>query len=191
MNKYKIIALFGESGSGKDYIQKQIMNTFWGKTHLHKIISSTTRPPRENEKDGIDYHFIPTAAEFLNESNLKKWIEFAYFKTWWYGTSIDSLKSDKINIGIFNIKGINQILENDDIDCFPIRITCPGKIRLIRQLTRENNPNCHEITRRFLSDSEDFLHIPFHYYSIENITEEIQPILLDIIHIGKSMDKIN
>ena len=57
-SKYKIIALFGEAGSGKDYIQKAVMRTIWGKTHFNQIISCTTRPPREGEKDGVDYHFI-------------------------------------------------------------------------------------------------------------------------------------
>ena len=70
MNKYKIIALFGPAGSGKDYIQKKVMETGWGKEHLHEIISCTTRPPRENEKDGIDYHFLATSEEFFNWQNL-------------------------------------------------------------------------------------------------------------------------
>ena len=35
MNKYKIIALFGPAGSGKDYIQKRVMETDWGKTMLN------------------------------------------------------------------------------------------------------------------------------------------------------------
>ena len=43
MNKIKIIALFGMSGTGKDSIQHWLTN----KIHGHKIISYTTRPKRE------------------------------------------------------------------------------------------------------------------------------------------------
>ena len=180
MNKYKIIALFGEAGSGKDYIQKKIMETDFGKKNLSEIISCTTRPPREGEIDGVHYHFIPTTTEFFNGYNMARWIEFANFRNWWYGTSIDHLDKNKINIGVFNIKGINQILEDEEIDCLPIRILCYDKLRLIRQLNREIDPDCMEIIRRFLTDSKDFLNIPFEYKMIENNTNEIIPILEDI-----------
>lgn len=180
MSKYKIIALFGEAGSGKDYIQKKIMETDFGKKNLSEIISCTTRPPREGEIDGVHYHFIPTAAEFFNGYNLTRWIEFTSFRKWWYGTSIEYLNENKINIGVFNIKGINQILENKEIDCLPIRIYCYDKLRLIRQLTRERNPDCREICRRFQTDYYDFINIPFAYKGVLNDTNEIAPVL-DII----------
>lgn len=180
MNKYKIIALFGEAGSGKDYIQKKIMETDFGKENLSEIISCTTRPPREGEIDGVHYHFIPTAAEFLSVENLCKWIEMSLFNNWWYGTSIDHLNKNKINIGVFNIDGINQILENEDIDCLPIKIICYDKIRLIRQLTRERNPDCMEICRRFQTDHKDFSSISFEYKGVLNDTNEVTPVL-DII----------
>jgi guanylate kinase len=180
MDKYKIVALFGEAGSGKDYIQKKIIETDFGKNNLSEIISCTTRPPREGELDGVHYHFIPTAAEFFNGYNLARWIEFANFRNWWYGTSIEHLNKNKINIGVFNIKGINQILEDEEIDCLPIRVKCIDKIRLIRQLNRESNPDCLEICRRFQTDTKDFLNIPFSYKVIENNTNEINPITNEI-----------
>ena len=184
MNKYKIIALFGEAGSGKDYIQKKIMETDFGKNNLSKIISCTTRPPREGEIDGIHYHFIPTTAEFFNGYNMRRWIEFAHFREWWYGTSIDHLDKNKINIGVFNIQGITQILEDEEIDCLPIRIICYDKLRLIRQLNRERNPDCMEICRRFQTDYRDFSNIPFAYKGILNNTDEVFPkieIIQDLI----------
>lgn len=180
MNKYKIIALFGPAGSGKDYILKHITQTPQGKISLHPIISCTTRPPREGEKDGVDYHFIPTPAEFFNYENLYNWIEFAFFREWWYGTSIKHLNKDKINIGVFNIDGIKQILENKEMECIPIYIKTLPKIRLLRQLNRESNPNCDEIVRRYATDQKDFLKIPFSYHVIENNYDEIQPIIYEI-----------
>lgn len=42
----------------------------------------------------------------MSGENLKKWIEFTCFNNWWYGTSIDALVKDKINIGIFSPKAI-------------------------------------------------------------------------------------
>ena len=187
MGKYKIIALFGEAGSGKDYIQKALMKTVYGKFYFHKIVSCTTRPPREGEKNGIDYHFKSSKSDFFSVPL----IEYSCFRDWWYGTSTDHLSIDKINIGVFNIKGIDSLLKNEKIDCFPIYIKTYPKVRLLRQLQRETNPDCEEIARRFLTDQVDFLNIPFHYYIIENNTDEIQPIIHDIINLSKCMDKLN
>ena len=185
MDKYKIIALFGEAGAGKDYIQKKIMETDFGKKNLSEIISCTTRPPREGEINGVHYHFIPTTTQFLKWDNLSKLIEFTTFRDWWYGTSIEHLDKNKINIGVFNINGITQILENESIDCLPIRIVCYDKIRLLRQLNRESNPDCLEICRRFQTDYKDFLNIPFEYKGILNNTDEV----LHIIDILKEFIK--
>ena len=179
MDKYKIVALFGEAGAGKDYIQKSIIKTDWGKKYLHEIISNTTRPPRENEIDGIHYHFFPSSNTFIK----KDLIEYTIFRNWWYGTSIDSLDINKINVGVFNISGIEQLIYRDfehRIDCLPIKVVVSEKIRLIRQLERETNPNCDEIIRRFTADKKDFLNIPFEYKIIENNTNEIIPVLEDI-----------
>ena len=52
--KYKIIALFGKSSAGKDYLQKWIVNNF----NVNKMVSCTTRPPRDYEKEGVDYFFL-------------------------------------------------------------------------------------------------------------------------------------
>lgn len=183
MNKYKIIALFGPAWSGKDYILSNLFQTPYAKMNLNKIVSSTTRPARPYQADGIHYHFINTANEFMSGENLKKWIEFSCFNNWWYGTSIDVLKEDKINVGVFSPNSIKQLLENDRIDCTPIFIWCPDKIRLLRQLNREGNPNCNEICRRFLSDKKDFLNLPFSYKVIDNSTNQIQPIITDLLHI--------
>lgn len=176
MDKYKIVALFGEAGSGKDYIQKEIMKTDFGKKNLSEIISCTTRPPREGEIDGVHYYFKSKQSDFFSVPL----IECTCFRNWWYGTSTDNLNKNKINIGVFNINGIKQILENKDIDCLPIRIICYDKIRLLRQLTREHNPNCMEICRRFQTDYKDFLDIPFEYKGVLNDTDETFPVL-DIV----------
>ena len=52
---YKVIALIGEAGSGKDTIMQGILIRC--PTQFHEIISCTTRPIREGEKDGVNYHF--------------------------------------------------------------------------------------------------------------------------------------
>ena len=52
---YKIIALIGKAGSGKDTILNKVLDI---DPTFHKIINSTTRKPREGEVEGINYYFL-------------------------------------------------------------------------------------------------------------------------------------
>lgn len=54
--KYKIIALMGEAGAGKDTLMQYYIKKY-GKQKVHGIISCTSRPKREKERDGIHYFF--------------------------------------------------------------------------------------------------------------------------------------
>lgn len=170
MNKYKLVALFGKSGAGKDTIQNWMVSNL---QDTHKLISYTTRPPRDNEVDNQDYHFISVEEfNYMKEKNL--FLETTEFRGWYYGTSIESLNENKINIGVFNPSGVKNILDNfqNQILVFPIEIQAPNKSRLIRSLARENNPDCLEICRRFLADEEDFSNINFYSIKYPNYDDD-------------------
>lgn len=159
----KIIALFGPSSSGKDTLAKILSK----KEGIHEIISCTTRPKRDYEQEGIDYNFIDEeefAKKVLNGSML----EATSFHNWFYGTPIEALDENKINVGVFNIQGIECLLKDDRLDIIPIYIACEDKLRLQRSLDREINPDCEEICRRFLTDKKDFEDISFEYYTHYN-----------------------
>lgn len=152
MSKYKVLALYGKSGSGKDTIQKILINEYsYG---CAGIVSTTTRPPRDYEVEGKDYYFVKE--EDFNKDLMLEWTSF---NNWFYGTSLSSLKTNKINIGVFNLDGIKALQKNSEIDVLPIEISAPDKVRLERCLKREENPDCLEICRRFLADEEDFKNV--------------------------------
>lgn len=163
MNKYNIVALLGKAGSGKDTVFSALCqnNPSW-----NKKISCTSRAPREYEKDGVDYHFL-SPLEFIDKP--EQFIEKQCFNNWWYGTRLEDLvPAPAINIGVFNIKGLEQVLKKDNITVLPILLSCSDKMRLIHQLSREENPNIQEIFRRFNADEKDFTNIPFSYNVIYN-----------------------
>lgn len=161
MNKYKLVALFGKSGAGKDTIQNWMVSNL---QDTHKLISYTTRPPRSNEVDNKDYHFISVKEfDYMKEKNL--FLETTEFRGWYYGTSIEALNENKINIGVFNPSGVKNIIENFNykIITLPILIITDNKTRLLRSLNREEFPDCTEICRRFLADEKDFENLNFSY----------------------------
>ena len=88
-----IIALLGASGSGKSTIEKHL-NEDYG---YEKIISYTTRNPRANERNGVDYHFI-TNDEFqklIDENKMAEYDEYSQGRL--YGTlKEDYTSGDKV-----------------------------------------------------------------------------------------------
>ena len=150
---YKILALMGPSGSGKDTVLKEVLKK--NPNDFHKIINCTTRPMREGEVNGVDYFFISpeTFAEQVLNFDM---IEATNFNDWFYGTSKDALVNNAINIGVFSPEAVEALLESPDIELMVLELAASDKTRLLRQLNREANPNVHEIIRRFKADEEDF-----------------------------------
>lgn len=176
---YKIVALIGEAGSGKDTILKELIKA---EPNLHEIVSCTTRPMREGEQYGVNY-FYYTNNEFAEKVKAKEMFEYTAFNGWFYGTSYDSLEKNKINVGVFNPDGIRNILAHtDDIDLKVYYIQAPAKKRLLRQLNREKDPNVDEIVRRYGTDKIDFGAIKFDYYPLRNdVYEDIMGCVNDIL----------
>lgn len=152
--KIKLIVLFGEAGSGKDTCLHQVCSVMGDR--IHEIVSSTTRPPRQGEKDGVNYHFL-SFDEYNEKIKNNQFLETSSFREWYYGTTLDELDSNKVNIGVFNPTGVKSISEKTDIiDPVYVWIQASPKNRLLRQLNREKNPDCDEIIRRYSTDKTDF-----------------------------------
>jgi len=145
---YQTIVLVGESGSGKSSIE----NVLAKKYGYHKIISYTTRPPRNNEINGIDYHFI-TEDEFKDLMNKNFFAEVAKYRNWYYGTPINDYKKDNM-IAVLTPHGLRQIKRNDKLQIISFYINVPRRDRLIKILQRGDD--IEECYRRNLSDVGQF-----------------------------------
>ena len=149
---YKIIAIMGEAGTGKDSLMQEILKL---KPEFHEIISCTTRPKRQGEVEGVNYYYY-TPEQFGDRVLHDEMLECTVFNDWFYGTSYDSVRSDCINIGVFNPTGVESLLARPDVDVKIIRVVAEDKTRLLRQLNREDSPDVREIVRRFNADWMDF-----------------------------------
>lgn len=161
---YNIIALIGESGSGKDTVLKETLIQY---PELHKIITSTSRPKREKEIDGVNY-FYYSDEEFFEKIYNNEMIDYQVFNNWQYGTELKALDENKINIGVFSPNAIRTLLKLKICNVFVVWVRTSDKERLLRQLNREENPNVKEIVRRATTDFEDFENIEFDYFELKN-----------------------
>ena len=153
----------GKSATGKDTIYKSLLQN--SELKLNRIVSYTTRPIREGEEDGIEYHF--TDVEIMHQLEEQgKIIECRAYDTihgiWYYymvkDSQIDFTNNNYLIIGtlesyikIRNYFGINRVI--------PIYIDLDDGERLTRALEREktqSKPKYEEMCRRFLADCQDF-----------------------------------
>lgn len=175
-NKIKVLALIGKSASGKDSILNFLVGNF--KEITHKIIPCTTRPPRDGEEDGESYFFLEPNI-FMQSIIKKEMLEYTEFRGWYYGTAVNQLDKNKINIGVFNPAGVRSLLQDCRLDVRIVYIQADDKIRLLRSLNRETSPDCKEICRRFVADEEDFKDLSDIDYVVWNNNQQyISPALI-------------
>lgn len=142
-----MIILVGESASGKSSIEKYLMDNYG----YNKIVSYTTRQPREGEVDGVDYHFIDKS-QFRRLKLQGFFAETAIYNDWYYGIAKKDCTNDKI--AVLTPHGLRQIKRIQDIDVTSFYINVPRKERLIKILQRGDD--IEEAYRRNLSDVGQF-----------------------------------
>lgn len=169
-----MIVLVGESASGKSSVEKYIADNFG----YIKIISYTTRQPRDGEVDGRDYHFISVEQfEALKKNGF--FAETAQYNNWNYGIAKEDCTNDKI--AVLTPHGLRQIRKIDNINVRSFYINVPRRDRLINILRRGDS--IEESYRRNVSDIGQFdgiedevdfvIHNPNYQMSVEEIANNI------------------
>lgn len=152
--------LIGKSSSGKDTLYRRIVEELG----LIPAVLYTTRPIRDNEHEGKEYHFVDEAG-FLRMKDQGKVIEYRTYDTvygkWTYFTAADSiLLGDGNCIGIGTLESyvkVSSYFENGTV--VPLYIEVDDDTRFLRAVEREkgqSKPKYLELCRRFVADSIDF-----------------------------------
>lgn len=145
-----MLVLVGKSCVGKDTIQKKLINDYG----MEKVVTYTTRPPREGEVDGVDYHFIKGDRETLSFvfAELTEY-HVANGETWHYGSSVSSYEDSDNKVIILNPEGLKAVRDMG-YKIFAVEITAPEKEIKRRQMERGDDEL--EAQRRFEQDILDF-----------------------------------
>lgn len=150
---YNMVCICGKAASGKDTILKNILEEH--SDIFCRNLSTTTRPPRKGEIQGVDYDFI-TEQQMMNKLMNGDMLEVVEFNGSFYGTALDTLSKEKINISIYNPGGIELLLENTQINLLIFYIECDDKIRVLRYINRESDFNLQKFCDRMIVDEKEF-----------------------------------
>lgn len=151
-----MIVLIGKSGSGKT----TMANILCEKFGYHKVVTTTTRPMRKNEKQDIDYHFVSKHRfdELKNEGKFVETREYhvANGDVWEYGSPVDVIKNaSNTDIIILTPEGCHKVIETFGRENLVI-IYIYANLRAIEYRLTKRGDSKDEIKRRMAQDQIDF-----------------------------------
>jgi len=156
IKKEKLIIL-GKSGSGKDFLMREI-----SKKNLNPCLKWTTRPKRTREEQGREYNFV-SRNEFERAINNNEMIAHQLFtvtplnsepEEWYYGLSKKDFNDSQV---VIMTPGEYDLLNFEEVDrkeLFVVYLNIDRQTREDRLYNREDKMD--SIKRRLDADDVDF-----------------------------------
>ena len=166
-NKNIMVILSSPSGVGKTTLTKKIQQKY--KTFTISV-SHTTRSPRSNEIDGVDYHFV-SHKKFEKLIDKNEFYEYAKIFENYYGTLKKNVDETILtNDILFDIdwQGTKQLSKFKNLNLVKIYLITHNKNELKQRLIKRNQNTEEEIKKRFNSFDEDVKHWNDYDYIIIN-----------------------
>ena len=175
-----MVILSSPSGVGKTTLTKKIQQKY---KNFKISVSLTTRTPRSNEVDGVDYHFV-SKEKFKELIDKGKFYEYAKIFENYYGT-LKSIVDETIkeNDILFDIdwQGTKQLSTFKNLNLIKIYLIT-DKVELKSRLIKRNQNTDEEVNKRFDSFDEDIKHWNDYDYiiinqNLENCFRQIENII--------------
>ena len=167
-----LVILSSPSGVGKTTLTKKIQQKY---NNFKISVSHTTRSPRSNEVDGVDYYFI-SQEKFKELIDSNSFYEYAKIYENLYGTSKNSVNETlKTNDIIFDIdwQGTKQLSKFKNLKLVKIYLITHDKNELKKRLLNRDENTEVEIKKRLDSFDEDIKHWNDYDYILINKNLEV------------------
>ena len=109
------LILVGKAAAGKDFLKNRLVAK-----NFKPGISCTTRLPRHNEVDGVDYHFM-TEDQFKETIDSGEMLEHMIFNNWYYGLTKEEF--EKADVMIMSKDGLDVLPKDYRDRCMVIYLT--------------------------------------------------------------------
>jgi len=160
----KLFVITGPSGVGKGTLISRLLDRV---PDLELSVSATTRPPREGEVDGRDYHFLDRA-EFDRKAGEDAFLEHATYSGHRYGTPRSEiekrLQEGRSVVLEIELQGARQVRERRP-DSIRVFVAPPDPAALRRRLEGRGTDDPEAIERRLetareeLAAEDEFEHV--------------------------------
>ena len=170
-----MIVLAGASASGKTEIAKLLAKKYG----ITKIVTTTTRPKRKGEVDGVDYFFV-TPERFEQMIREDRFVEYTLFNGNMYGSTKDQIAKDKCVV--IDPAGLRSYIALKDDSIVTFYLEADEKTRYDRMLSRGDDID--KINSRIAHDREAFKkeNIVKVDYVIKNSSDDVLEDVCDQIY---------
>ena len=168
-----MLVLIGASASGKTEIAKILITKY----NFKKLVTYTTRKIREDEINGIDYHFV-SLKEFMIKKANNEFLETAVYNDTYYGSPKSG--ADFYKVIIVEPEGANSIYKKRIPNTVFIYLETDELIRRVRMLNRGDS--LVNVETRFKEDRKHFKkskfkHLDYIINTNKNTLEELAEIV--------------
>ncbi len=161
MNHGKLVVLSGPSGCGKNTVYEGIKER---NPDIVQTVSVTTRAPRENEIDGVDYYYV-TKEEFQKKIDSDEFVEYVNYGENFYGTLKSEItglmNAGKTVIMVIEVNGAANIKK-----AFPDAVSIfllPPSMEVLAKRLNSRGQNTEEEIRMRLSIANDEIKLKDNY----------------------------
>ena len=162
-----IIVISAPSGAGKTSLCKRLLQT---SPLFYYSVSFTTRPPRKNEIEGVDYYFV-SREEFQKMIERGEFVEWAEVHGHMYGTSAklidEAIKAKKEVVLEVDVKGGTEIKRRYP-DSVLIFLLPPSWEELEKRLRNRMTESDKEIKQRLVRAKKEVEYAPYYDYLVIN-----------------------
>jgi len=176
--KGRLFIISAPSGAGKSTLCKKLRQHY---PDIQFSVSYTTRQPRANECDGIDYNFI-SSEDFKKGIQENQWAEWACVHDNYYGTSKELIKSyletGKDVLLEIDVQGMKQIVEQ-----FPDAITIfikPPSLEILQQRLENRGTDLPDVIAKRLKNAKkemSFEHLYQHHIVNDDLETACQKLI--------------
>ncbi len=172
MNKSRIFIIAGPTGVGESVITRGIINKF---PNFTRLVTAATRPPRLNERNGVDYYFF-SKQKFEDAIKRGDILEYTYVKNrdTYYGSYKKDL-ADKLSKGfnvIVNPDVVGTKFYKENYDAVTVFIKPASLEDLKKRLVRRDSNISQEELEKRLSNAENEIKNEENFYDYSVVNEE-------------------
>lgn len=166
------VVLVGPSNIGRHELRQKLMEDT---ERFAAAVPHTSRPRKDSEIDGVDYHFI-SRPQFEADILAGKFVEHGEYERNYYGTSLDAIRS-VVNSGKVCVLNLHpqslKMLKHSDLKPYVVFVAPPSLEKLRQHRARQGVPVREEELRETIERARQMEETYGHYFDMVIVNSDL------------------